>query len=51
MAQPDSNKSLESWIWDAACFAAHNKNAARFVRRRREVKGAQLRNAIVNLCN
>ncbi len=25
MAQPDSNKSLESWIWDAACIAAHNQ--------------------------
>lgn len=30
---------------------AYNKNAAPFVWRKREVKGAQLRNTIVNLCN
>ena len=32
-------------------IAAHNKNAAPFVWRKREVKGAQLRNTIVNLRN
>ena len=31
--------------------AAYNANAAPFVWRKREVKGAQLRNTIVNLCN
>lgn len=31
--------------------AAYNQNAAPFVWRKREVKGAQLRNTIVNLCN
>ncbi|MDP2785604.1 MAG: IS630 family transposase [Sulfurimicrobium sp.] len=31
--------------------AAYNKNAAPFVWRKREAKGAQLRNTIVNLCN
>ena len=30
---------------------AHNQQAAPFVWRKREVKGAQLRNTIVNLCN
>jgi transposase len=30
---------------------AYNRNAAPFVWRKREVKGAQLRNTIVNLCN
>lgn len=34
-----------------AFIAAHNKNAAPFVWRKREVKGAQLRNTIVNLRN
>ena len=29
----------------------HNQKAAPFVWRKREVKGAQLRNTIVNLCN
>lgn len=31
--------------------AAYNENAAPFVWRKREVRGAQLRNTIVNLCN
>jgi hypothetical protein len=31
--------------------AAYNQNAAPFVWRKREVKGAPLRNTIVNLCN
>jgi hypothetical protein len=31
--------------------AAYNQNAAPFVWRKREVKGTQLRNTIVNLCN
>lgn len=31
--------------------AAYNKNASPFVWRKREVKGAQLRNTIINLCN
>jgi transposase len=31
--------------------AAYNENAAPFVWRKREVKGSQLRNTIVNLCN
>jgi hypothetical protein len=31
--------------------AAYNDNAAPFVWRKREVKGSQLRNTIVNLCN
>jgi transposase len=31
--------------------AAYNQNAAPFVWRRREVRGAQPRNTIVNLCN
>jgi transposase len=31
--------------------AAYNKNANPFVWRKREVKGSQLRNTIVNLCN
>lgn len=31
--------------------AAYNKNAEPFVWRKREVKGAQLRNTIINLCN
>ncbi|MBN8520247.1 MAG: IS630 family transposase, partial [Candidatus Accumulibacter sp.] len=30
---------------------AYNQNAAPFVWRKREVKGTQLRNTIVNLCN
>jgi transposase len=30
---------------------AYNKNAAPFIWRKREVKGSQLRNTIVNLCN
>ena len=30
---------------------AYNKNASPFVWRKREVKGAQLRNTIINLCN
>jgi hypothetical protein len=30
---------------------AYNENATPFVWRKREVKGAQLRNTIVNLCN
>ena len=34
-----------------AFIATHNKNAAPFVWRKREVKGAQLRNTIVNLRN
>jgi transposase len=34
-----------------AFTAAYNKNAAPFVWRKREVRGAQLRNTIVNLCN
>lgn len=34
-----------------AFIAAHNQNAAPFVWRKREVKGAQLRNTIVNLRN
>lgn len=34
-----------------AFIATHNQNAAPFVWRKREVKGAQLRNTIVNLCN
>lgn len=37
--------AIESFI------AAHNQNAAPFVWRKREVKGAQLRNTIVNLRN
>jgi len=32
-------------------IAAYNENAAPFVWRKREVKGSQLRNTIVNLCN
>ena len=31
--------------------AAYNKNAAPFIWRKRKVKGAQLRNTIINLCN
>lgn len=31
--------------------AAYNENATRFVWRRREIKGSQLRNTIVNLPN
>jgi transposase len=34
-----------------AFTAAYNANAAPFVWRKREVRGAQLRNTIVNLCN
>ena len=34
-----------------AFTAAYNENAAPFVWRKREVRGAQLRNTIVNLCN
>jgi transposase len=34
-----------------AFVKVHNENAAPFVWRKREVKGAQLRNTIVNLCN
>jgi transposase len=34
-----------------AFTAAYNQNAAPFVWRKREVRGAQLRNTIVNLCN
>ena len=30
MAQPDSNKSLESWIWDAACSIRGAKDAAKY---------------------
>ncbi|MDR1888074.1 MAG: IS630 family transposase, partial [Zoogloeaceae bacterium] len=31
--------------------AAYNENAAPFVWRKRDVRGAQLRDTIVNLCN
>lgn len=34
-----------------AFVTAHNQNAAPFIWRKREVKGAQLRNTIANLCN
>lgn len=30
MAQPDNNKSLESWIWDAACSIRGAKDAAKY---------------------
>jgi transposase len=38
-------KSIESFV------ARHNETASPFVWRKREVKGAQLRNTIANLCN
>ena len=41
----DLTKSIRAFIDN------YNKNAAPFVGRKREVKGAQLRNTIVNLCN
>ena len=41
----DLTKSIQAFI------ASYNKNAAPFVWRKREVKGAQLLNTIVNLCN
>ena len=34
-----------------AFIACYNQSAAPFVWRKREVKGSQLRNTIVNLCN
>lgn len=41
----DLTKSIQAFIDN------YNKNAAPFVWRKREVKGAQLKNTIVNLCN
>jgi hypothetical protein len=34
-----------------AFIATYNQSASPFVWRKREVKGAQLRNTIANLCN
>ena len=45
----DSINKLSQAIKDFT--AAYNKNASPFVWRKREVKGAQLRNAMINLCN
>ena len=45
-------KSIEQLVAAIHAFtAAYNKNAAPFVWRKREVRGAQLRNTIVNLRN
>lgn len=41
----DLTKSIQAFIEN------YNKNAAPFVWRKREVKGSQLKNTIVNLCN
>ena len=52
-----SSCAIESWRIEQlvqanhAFTAAYSKNAAPFVWRKREVKGAQLRNTIVNLSN
>ena len=47
-----SFRSIDPLIESIANFtAAYNENAAPFVWRKREVKGAQLRNTIVNLRN
>lgn len=47
-----SFKSIEQLVEAIHAFtAAYNKNAAPFVWRKREVRGAQLRNTIVNLRN
>lgn len=45
ICKEDLTKSIQAFI------EHYNKNAAPFVWRKREVKGAQLRNTIVNLCN
>ena len=47
-----SFRSTEQLVAAIHAFtAAYNQNAAPFVWRKREVRGAQLRNTIVNLCN
>ena len=47
-----SFRSIEQLVQAIHAFtAAYNKNAAPFVWRKREVRGAQLRNTIVNLSN
>lgn len=47
-----SFQSIEQLVAAIHAFtAAYNENAAPFVWRKREVRGAQLRNTIVNLCN
>lgn len=44
--------SIEQLVAAIGAFTdAYNENAAPFVWRKREVRGAQLRNTIVNLCN
>ncbi|MGH8858817.1 MAG: IS630 family transposase [Polaromonas sp.] len=45
ICKEDLTKSIQAFIEN------YNKNAAPFVWRKREVKGAQLKNTIVNLCN
>ena len=59
-ARPAARKTLSGASFESTAqltqaievfIAAHNKNAAPFVWRKREVKGAQLRNTIVNLRN
>ena len=59
-ARPAARKTLSGARFESpaqltqaieAFIATHNKNAAPFVWRKREVKGAQLRNTIVNLRN
>jgi len=45
-------KSKDQWSEAIAAFVRnHNANAKPFRWRKREVKGSQLRNTIVNLCN
>jgi transposase len=47
-----SFRSIEQLVEAIHAFTdAYNENAAPFVWRKREVRGAQLRNTIVNLCN
>ena len=47
-----SFSSTEQLVQSIEAFVArHNETATPFVWRKREVKGAQLRNTIVNLCN
>ena len=43
--------SARNWCKRSGFIATHNQNAAPFVWRKREVRGAQLRNTIVNLRN
>jgi hypothetical protein len=45
-----SFRSIEQLVEDIHAFtAAYNENAAPFVGRKREVRGAQLRNTVVSL--